>query len=488
MKVNPLEKMETTSKNLHFIAGLDPDFGGKPFGFIHYMAIRSALEVNPGFTAYLYYQFEPKGPYWDLIKNDVITVPVQAPTEIFDRPITHFAHKADVLRLQFLIRTGGIYLDLDTICQKPFEPLLGTKTVLGIESMYPGIDQWYSETSSPICNALIISPAQSPFLRLWYDSYRDFDQNVWNYHSVVLPGILAKRHEELVNVQPPESFFWPHWNSEQLEKFFNEDGEFPHAYSIHLWESLSWNYLEKINSRHVVQIDTAYNKIARKFLNKDFEKLNEIADSNSTQNISKSKTVFSDIYRDGRWGVGSGSGSAADRTADYRSFLEKFIKINQIRSVIDFGCGDWQFSRHIDWQDISYFGYDIVDSVIEKNNTDYASDRIKFEVFRSFDQLPIVDLVICKDVFQHISNEMVLAYVKNLATKGRILLFTNDSNPEHNLNENIDIGEWRSVKLDVAPFFLTGSYVFSFDVDDGLNSLQKLTFLMFGENSTAPGS
>ncbi len=63
MKVNALDNMEKIPKNFHFITGLDENFGGKPFGFIHYMAIRSAMELNPEFTVYVYYQFEPSSPH-----------------------------------------------------------------------------------------------------------------------------------------------------------------------------------------------------------------------------------------------------------------------------------------------------------------------------------------------------------------------------------------------------------------------------------------
>jgi mannosyltransferase OCH1-like enzyme len=40
------------------------------------------------------------------------------------RPLYHVAHKADVVRLQALKETGGIYLDLDTISVKTIDRLL----------------------------------------------------------------------------------------------------------------------------------------------------------------------------------------------------------------------------------------------------------------------------------------------------------------------------------------------------------------------------
>jgi len=41
-------------------------------------------------------------------------------------------------------------------------------------------------------------------------------------------------------------------------------------------------------------------------------------------------------------------------TGPYRTSLEDFIRANGVRSVLDYGCGDWQFSRLIDWQQAFY--------------------------------------------------------------------------------------------------------------------------------------
>jgi len=116
----------------HFVFGLKEDFGGKPFNILHYLAIKSAYDLNKPDAMYFYYTYEPSGEYWDKAKSYLTLVQVEAPTEIFGNPITHVAHKADIIRLQALYENGGIYMDMDTICVKSFEPLLNEKTVLGI--------------------------------------------------------------------------------------------------------------------------------------------------------------------------------------------------------------------------------------------------------------------------------------------------------------------------------------------------------------------
>ena len=44
---------------IHFIYGLDPSFGGKPFMLFHYLAIKSAYEVNKPDKIYFVYAYEP---------------------------------------------------------------------------------------------------------------------------------------------------------------------------------------------------------------------------------------------------------------------------------------------------------------------------------------------------------------------------------------------------------------------------------------------
>ena len=101
------------------------------------------------------------------------------------------------------------------------------------------------------------------------------------------------------------------------------------------------------------------------------------------------KEEFTYIYDNEKWGKnkGSGEGSRPKFNQEYIPFLEDFLKTNNIKSVIDFGCGDWQFSRYIDWGDkpfstmpkIDYLGLDVVDSVID-NNTGLQTSHILIEI------------------------------------------------------------------------------------------------------------
>ncbi len=115
---------------LHFVFGMAPDFGGKPFSLAHYLSLRSAIALNEPDAAIFYYQYEPTGEWWDKAKRHLVLHKVKAPDEFMDRPLYHVAHKADVVRLQALKEHGGIYMDLDTISVKPLSDLLNDSFVL----------------------------------------------------------------------------------------------------------------------------------------------------------------------------------------------------------------------------------------------------------------------------------------------------------------------------------------------------------------------
>ena len=60
-----------------------------------------------------HYQNLPTGPWWDLLAPSLTLIETSPPETYLGRPITKFAHKADVLRLLAMKHSGGIYLDID---------------------------------------------------------------------------------------------------------------------------------------------------------------------------------------------------------------------------------------------------------------------------------------------------------------------------------------------------------------------------------------
>lgn len=188
--------------------------------------------------------------------------------------------------------------------------------------------------------------------------------------------------------------------------------------------------------------------------------------------------VFRRYYEDETsvWGGHSGGGSMPYWTLEYRAFLERFISLNNIRSIVDIGCGDWQFSRFINFTGIEYHGFDVVESVIRRNQERYSAPNVHFEIMpEDFNRIPNADLLIMKDVLQHLSNddifkfknELFFRFPKNILTNSyrKLRIHNYDlSSGDYTTGHNYDIaaGDFRCLDLNDDPFNFGGSYVLEF--------------------------
>lgn len=169
------------------------------------------------------------------------------------------------------------------------------------------------------------------------------------------------------------------------------------------------------------------------------------------------------MYADGQGA--SGTGSSLESAAPYIQFVEAFIRANEIQSVVDFGCGDWTFSRTINWGKAHYMGIDVVKSVIERNQALYSTPGRQFIHADgiSFD-LPPADLLLCKDVLQHLTEEDIFLFLEQIK-KFKHCLITNDV--DHltwsSTNPPIQRGGARPIDLTKPPFNIPGVKVLTYN-------------------------
>jgi len=127
------------------------------------------------------------------------------------------------------MKYGGIYLDLDVWVLRPFSALLTHDFVMGQE----GVDGNWG-----LCNAVIVAAKDSEFLRIWYDAHRTFNDTIYNYYGVQLPGILAKQHPSLIKVMGHTTFFWPLWYARGLDAMFSDHTyDYASNLAVHPWNS-----------------------------------------------------------------------------------------------------------------------------------------------------------------------------------------------------------------------------------------------------------
>ena len=172
---------------------------------------------------------------------------------------------------------------------------------------------------------------------------------------------------------------------------------------------------------------------------------------------------FEEIYANNEWGTGSGEGSAQVHTRGYVRFLRRFLRVRRIRSVVDLGCGDWQFSQLVDWTGLQYRGYDIVPSVIERNERTFSASNVRFHhVSTSWSELPAADLLIAKDLLQHWSQSTILEWLPTLR-RYRFSLITNCVEPRGpTKNDDCPDGGFRHLDIRLPPFHVPAAQVYTF--------------------------
>jgi SAM-dependent methyltransferase len=187
----------------------------------------------------------------------------------------------------------------------------------------------------------------------------------------------------------------------------------------------------------------------------------------------QTKQAFEGVYKTALWGASadpssgvagsSGIGSRLETTVYWRAFLDAFLKANHIASVVDAGCGDWEFSHTMDWTGIDYKGYDIVDAVIQGDKKYEAANIHFFTADIIETELPAADLLISKNVLQHLPNAAVAKLIPQFA-KYKHVLIVNGVDPVTLSPDNPDIkpGEYRELDITAPPFSVPGARVLTY--------------------------
>ena len=178
-----------------------------------------------------------------------------------------------------------------------------------------------------------------------------------------------------------------------------------------------------------------------------------------------SSSAFEEIYKNSTWGEGSGPGSSPEATIKYRQVVQEWLDKEEIKTVLDIGCGDWAFSKLLDFSNVKYLGVDIVPEVIEANSDMYESDNVDFGLLDIVNsKFPKVDLILCKDVLQHLPNydvEILLEKIKIFSKYALICntVYTPDyvvdsatGETASSVNANVITGGYRGIDISFAPF------------------------------------
>jgi len=167
------------------------------------------------------------------------------------------------------------------------------------------------------------------------------------------------------------------------------------------------------------------------------------------------------------WRVGlpetkCGGGSTIENNRTTIAFMNKLIRKYDIQSIADLGCGDFNWMKQVELNNVYYVGYDWV---WHTDTLEYEFDEHRHIEFRvgniaTMDIIP-ADLVVCKDVMIHMDNDQAMEVLSNIRKSGaRYMLLTSFNIPD---NERV-VDNFAKINMELQPF-LSGEKIESLHVD-----------------------
>ena len=176
--------------------------------------------------------------------------------------------------------------------------------------------------------------------------------------------------------------------------------------------------------------------------------------------IDETRNAFDEIYNKDLWGLKTDEYASAKpgmetehaRKKRLSVLIQDLIRLNDVKSIVEFGCGWWSYMRDVDFTGVHYDGFDVVQTVIDDNRQKYGADNVRFHLVRDGTAMPKADMLFSKDVLQHLPTADVQYYLSLFRTNFAFMLIGNDVIPDDNLNGDTKRGGYRALRLEHAPF------------------------------------
>jgi hypothetical protein len=169
------------------------------------------------------------------------------------------------------------------------------------------------------------------------------------------------------------------------------------------------------------------------------------------QDRKSPREIFSEIYRNKSWGgeqedFFSGYGSHAFEAVD--AYVRAVRPVISGAEVVDLGCGDFMVGRHVEPMCSSYIGCDVVPELIERNKRKFPNTEFRCLDITS-DLLPAGDVVMVRQVLQHLNNKQILAFLPKLSDF-KVLVLT-EHLPRGAFKSNMDKPAGAGIRLHGFP-------------------------------------
>ena len=454
-----------------------------PLSYLRYLTLETFRALHPDYKMHLYlaetieqknWQGREMQEYFDKEKNEIkdyLPKVSELGVNVYDYnkySNLNPTQIADIFRFEVVHEFGGWFFDLDqlflnsieSVIEKQYEQefIFGGKTIA-----YIGVIGG-AKGNEP-CRA--IGEKQQAIIK---------QGNLNNYQSLgvhVLWQYLNELQDKKIILQVDDDVFYPVLESDNAYVMYNG--------------TLNLSLLRNSVAVHWFG-GHPVSQVFNKQFNEDFTKTSKDSISKWLRKEvepTQAEVVFTEIFLQDIWnengeykGSVSGSGSCNEQTATLQQSLPELFKQYEIKSILDAPCGDFYWFKNINLENIEYLGVDIVDEVLQLaiKNTKQGVSFKKLDIIEQ--ELPCVDLIICRDCLVHFSYESIRKTIKNFKDSGSKYLLTT-SFTERITNIDIPMGRWRPLNLNIAPFGLKHELVLNENCTEGNGMFKDKSLLLF---------
>ncbi len=198
-------------------------------------------------------------------------------------------------------------------------------------------------------------------------------------------------------------------------------------------------------------------KIIKKIKNKKYSLgdpffLEEIDSKNRNKS---NREIFSKIYETSAW---NDLKKDSDNKVEYNSgpgshdinFVNPYVdtvvfflnSFKNKKTIVDLGCGDFNIGKNFLQHSKKYIACDVAHNVIEKHKSSKSLKNINnlefLEIDLTKDIIPNCDIIIVRQVLQHLSNNAILSFLKNIKQTRYHFLIVTEYLPSKKFIPNLD--------------------------------------------------
>jgi|TARA_B100001093_G_C26844989_1_gene1022327 SAM-dependent methyltransferase len=201
---------------------------------------------------------------------------------------------------------------------------------------------------------------------------------------------------------------------------------------------------------------------------------------------TNSNEVFDKIYKKRLWGkkenderLFSGEGSYdLNLTDEYIKVIKNLLISFDNPSVLDLGCGDFEVGKHFIPYVKNYIAADVSSIMIEQNKRRFPDTGVNFvHLDGSKNKIPSVDIILLRQVLQHLSNDDIKNMLKNINQSGAKCLCLTEHLPiNEKFRSNIDKPTSAGIRLGLGSGVNIEEYPFKFNAESCKTLIDIETF------------